>query len=45
MGLGSINLLTGIRPEILRDYMTAIKFEVFTAVTIKNGVFWDFTPC
>jgi hypothetical protein len=20
-------------------------FEVFTAVTIKNGVFWDVTPC
>jgi hypothetical protein len=21
------------------------KFEVFTAVTMKNGVFWDVTPC
>jgi hypothetical protein len=21
------------------------RFEVFTAVTIKNGVFWDVTPC
>jgi hypothetical protein len=20
-------------------------FEVFTAVTMKNGVFWDVTPC
>jgi hypothetical protein len=22
-----------------------VKFEVFTAVTMKNGVFWDGTPC
>jgi hypothetical protein len=22
-----------------------VRFEVFTAVTIKNGVFWDVTPC
>jgi hypothetical protein len=22
-----------------------LRFEVFTAVTIKNGVFWDITPC
>jgi hypothetical protein len=21
------------------------RFEVFTAVTMKNGVFWDVTPC
>jgi cytidine deaminase len=21
------------------------KIEVFTAVTMKNGVFWDVTPC
>jgi hypothetical protein len=20
-------------------------FEVFTAATMKNGVFWDFMPC
>jgi hypothetical protein len=23
----------------------SVKFEVFTAVTMKNGVFWDVTPC
>jgi hypothetical protein len=23
----------------------AVGFEVFTAVTMKNGVFWDVTPC
>jgi hypothetical protein len=22
-----------------------VRFEVFTAVTLKNGVFWDVTPC
>jgi hypothetical protein len=24
---------------------SAVRFEVFTAVTMKNGVFWDITPC
>jgi hypothetical protein len=22
-----------------------VRFEVFTAVTMKNSVFWDVTPC
>jgi hypothetical protein len=22
-----------------------VRFEVFKAVTMKNGVFWDVTPC
>jgi hypothetical protein len=22
-----------------------VRFEVFTEVTMKNGVFWGFTPC
>jgi hypothetical protein len=22
-----------------------VRFEVFTAVTMKNAVFWDITPC
>jgi hypothetical protein len=22
-----------------------VKFEVFTAVTMKNAVFWDVAPC
>jgi hypothetical protein len=22
-----------------------VRFEVFTAVTMKNGVFWDVVPC
>jgi hypothetical protein len=24
---------------------TCVRFEVFTAVTLKNGVFWDVIPC
>jgi hypothetical protein len=24
---------------------SCVGFEVFTAVTMKNGVFWDITPC
>jgi hypothetical protein len=23
----------------------SVRFEVFTAVTMKNVVFWDVTPC
>jgi hypothetical protein len=27
-------------------YLTdCVRFEVFTALTMKNGVFWDVTPC
>jgi hypothetical protein len=29
----------------LMKYMHCIRFEVFTAVTMKNGVFWVATPC
>jgi hypothetical protein len=25
--------------------MVFVRFEVFTVVTMKNGVFWDVTPC
>jgi hypothetical protein len=25
--------------------MEYVRFEVFTAVTMKNGVFWDVTQC
>jgi hypothetical protein len=27
------------------DRFPFIKFEFFAAVTMKNGVFWDVTPC
>jgi hypothetical protein len=26
-------------------FSSLVRFEVFTAVTMKNGVFWDDTPC
>jgi hypothetical protein len=29
--------------ELMR--INTVRFEVFTAVTMKNGVFWDVTPC
>jgi hypothetical protein len=29
-------------PPLLSAY---VRFEVFAAVTMKNGVFWDVTPC
>jgi hypothetical protein len=27
------------------DLYNSVRFEVFTVVTMKNGVFWDVTPC
>jgi hypothetical protein len=38
-------------PTLIRTPLTwgllakRVRFEVFTAVTMKNGVFWDVTPC
>jgi hypothetical protein len=29
----------------LRKISLHLRFEVFTAVTMKNTVFWDVTPC
>jgi hypothetical protein len=31
--------------EVNADLWAAVRFEVFTAVTMKNGVFWDVTLC
>jgi hypothetical protein len=28
-----------------KTYEQFVRFEVFTVVTMKNGVFWDVTPC
>jgi hypothetical protein len=28
-----------------RNKVHSLRFEVFTAVTMKNAVFWDVTPC
>jgi hypothetical protein len=34
-------------PHGVTSQMTVffIRFEIFTAVTMKKGVFWDVTPC
>jgi hypothetical protein len=29
----------------LENHIVHIRFEVLTAVTMKNGIFWDVTPC
>jgi hypothetical protein len=29
----------------MRLNLSVVRFEVFTAVTMKNSVFWDVTPC
>jgi hypothetical protein len=29
----------------LRAVNSCVRFDVFTAVTMKNGVFWDVTSC
>jgi hypothetical protein len=29
----------------LQRRVIIVRFEVFTAVTMKNAVFWDVTPC
>jgi hypothetical protein len=39
----------GIYPRIklcmFQENVCCVRFEVFTAVTMKNAVFWDVTPC
>jgi hypothetical protein len=32
-------------PSSVSKSKLSVGFEVFTAVTMKNGVFWDVTPC
>jgi hypothetical protein len=45
-------ILWGIKTQFVphRTHITSppkrsVRFEVFTAVTMKNAVFWDVTPC
>jgi hypothetical protein len=33
------------RSRVLVNNVMNVRFEVFTAVTMKNGDFWDVTPC
>jgi hypothetical protein len=35
-----------LRGENLKSYkICSVRFEAFTAVTMKSGVFWDVMPC
>jgi hypothetical protein len=31
--------------DVCKHTIIRVRFEVFTAVTMKNGIFWDVTPC
>jgi hypothetical protein len=33
------------KPSFAVNGINLVRFEVFTALTMKNGVFWDVTPC
>jgi hypothetical protein len=35
------NLCAAFKQETILEYKY-VRFEIFTAVTMKNGVFWDF---
>jgi hypothetical protein len=42
----SITKLDVFQPHFEKQsYTKVVRLEVFTAVTMKNGVFWDVTPC
>jgi hypothetical protein len=43
--LFDLNRHTELSNPIQKLEITSLIFEVFTAVTMKNGVFWDVTPC
>jgi hypothetical protein len=34
-----------MKAPYMLNCMQRVRFEVFTAVTMKNAVFWDVTPC
>jgi hypothetical protein len=46
-------VILGVLPSTLILFLISVgendsivvRFEVFTAVTMKNGVFWDVMPC
>jgi hypothetical protein len=37
--------LRGVDDRMIYEEEIVVRFEVFTAVTMKNGVFWVVTPC
>jgi hypothetical protein len=44
-GLSSSFIKVTIGASRLLVIANVVRFEVFTAVTMKNGVFWVATPC
>jgi hypothetical protein len=48
MSSGILHRVALVTTDVLKENITSINrmigFEVFTAVTMKNGVFWDVTP-
>jgi hypothetical protein len=46
---GDVNLevsITKPRKHLMENGISgSVRFEVFTAVTLKNAVFWDAAPC
>jgi hypothetical protein len=45
MKLQSVYIINNILFPSLIISQKLVRFEVFTAVTMKNVVFWDVTPC
>jgi hypothetical protein len=45
LGSKKLTAVNRILVPLLCNYYYYLRFEVFTAVTMKNGVFWDVTPC
>jgi hypothetical protein len=43
-GMKKLNIASAKR-LVLQSIKIHVRFEVFTAVTMENGVFWDVTPC
>jgi hypothetical protein len=37
--------LWSVQVRLYRNFTRLVRFEVFTAVTMKNAVFWDVAPC
>jgi hypothetical protein len=47
MGINNIRI-KGVKPPVFHIYICDfidVRVEVFTAVTMKNAIFWDVVPC
>jgi hypothetical protein len=43
--LGTMLAVTSVTGAVTTIFVFLVRFEVFTAVTMKNGVFWDAGTC